>query len=226
MHAARIENLSKTYFLAGETVAALRGISLNIPVGEYMAIMGPSGSGKSTLLNLLGCLDRPSGGRYFLGDRDVALLEDNELSAIRASRIGFVFQSYNLIPQLTVLENIEIPLAYCGRADATGRARCRELADRVGLADRLKHRPVQLSGGQQQRVAVARSLVNDPELILADEPTGNLDSHTSEEILALFQQLNNEGRTIVMVTHELEVAHHTKRLLTLRDGDILSDEQL
>jgi putative ABC transport system ATP-binding protein len=226
MHAARIEQLSKTYHLAGETVAALRGVSLEIPVGEYMAIMGPSGSGKSTLLNLLGCLDRPSGGRYFLGNRDVALLEDDELSAIRASRIGFVFQSYNLIPQLSVLENIEIPLNYCGRSNAAGRARCRELANMVGLADRLKHRPVQLSGGQQQRVAVARSLVNDPELILADEPTGNLDSHTSEEILALFQRLNEEGRTIVMVTHELDVAHHTKRLLTLRDGNIQADQRL
>ena len=222
--ACRLEDLTKDYVLKGETVRALRGVSVDVPEGDYVAIMGPSGSGKSTLLNLLGCLDKPTSGAYFLGDDDVALMNDYELSRIRASRIGFVFQSYNLIPQLTVVENIEVPLYYQGRVSGATRQRCRELADMVGLGDRLRHRPTQLSGGQQQRVAIARSLVNDPYFILADEATGNLDSRTTEEILQLFDRLNGEGRTLIMVTHEDEVAAHAKRVIRLRDGLVQTDQ--
>ncbi|MEZ6096569.1 MAG: ABC transporter ATP-binding protein [Pirellulaceae bacterium] len=222
-NAVQIKDLQKHYVLKSETVRALRGVSFDVPQGDYVAIMGPSGSGKSTLLNLLGCLDRPTSGSYFLGEDDVAQMDDDQLSAIRASRLGFVFQSYNLIAQLTVVENIEVPLYYMGRLNAKSRERCRKLAKMVGLGERLDHRPTQLSGGQQQRVAIARSLVNDPYFILADEATGNLDSVTTEEILALFQRLNDEGRTIIMVTHEDEVAEHAKRVIRLRDGEIQTD---
>jgi putative ABC transport system ATP-binding protein len=222
--AVRLENITKDYVLKGETVRALRGVSFTIPEGDFVAIMGPSGSGKSTLLNLLGCLDKPTSGGYFLGDDDVARMTDDQLSHIRASRIGFVFQSYNLIQQLTVVENIEVPLYYQGRVNAASRHRCRELAGLVGLSDRLSHRPAQLSGGQQQRVAIARSLVNDPYFMLADEATGNLDSATAEEILALFERLNDEGRTIIMVTHEDDIAAHAKRIIRLRDGLVQSDQ--
>ncbi|HEV3344668.1 MAG TPA: ABC transporter ATP-binding protein [Pirellulales bacterium] len=223
--AARIVNLHKDYFLGGETVHALRGISLDIPEGDYMAIMGPSGSGKSTLLNLLGCLDRPTGGSFYLGDDNVAEMDDDDLSEIRASRIGFVFQSYNLIPQLTVLENIEVPLYYLGQLTPESRDRCLELAAMVGLGDRVRHRPMQLSGGQQQRAGIARSLVNDPYFILADEPTGNLDSVTTGEILALFDKLNADGKTIIIVTHEEDVAARAHRIVRLRDGIVQSDER-
>ena len=222
-HAVTITDLTKHYVLKSETVRALRGVTFNVPKGDYMAIMGPSGSGKSTLLNLLGCLDRPTSGSYFLGDKDVANMSDDQLSAVRASQIGFVFQSYNLIPQLSVVENIEVPLYYLGRLGAKSKQRCRELAGIVGLGDRLDHRPTQLSGGQQQRVAIARSMVNDPKFILADEATGNLDSVTTEEIMMLFEKLNQEGRTIIMVTHEDEVAAHAKRIIRLRDGLIQTD---
>jgi putative ABC transport system ATP-binding protein len=224
-YAVQIKDLTKHYVLKSETVRALRGVSFDVPKGDYVAIMGPSGSGKSTLLNLLGCLDRPTSGSFRLGDDDVAKMSDDELSAIRASRIGFVFQSYNLIPQLTVVENIEVPLYYMGRINAQSRQRCRELASIVGLGDRLEHRPTQLSGGQQQRVAIARSMVNDPEFILADEATGNLDSVTTDEILTLFEKLNAEGRTIIMVTHEDEVSAHAKRIIRLRDGYLQVDER-
>jgi putative ABC transport system ATP-binding protein len=221
--AARIVELHKDYYLGGETVHALRGISLDIPEGDYVAIMGPSGSGKSTLLNLLGCLDRPTGGGFWLGDDNVAEMNDDELSEIRASRIGFVFQSYNLIPQLTVLENIEVPLYYLGQLSPESRERCIELATMVGLGDRVRHRPMQLSGGQQQRAGIARSLVNDPYFILADEPTGNLDSVTTGEILALFDKLNAAGKTIIIVTHEEDVAARARRIVRLRDGEVQSD---
>ncbi|HJN08870.1 MAG: ABC transporter ATP-binding protein [Pirellulaceae bacterium] len=221
--AARLEDLHKNYVLKSETVRALRGVTFDIPEGDYVAIMGPSGSGKSTLLNLLGCLDRPSQGRLLLGEDDISQMNDNQLSFIRASRIGFVFQSYNLIQQLNVVENIEVPLYYQGVLTKENRARCRKCADLVGLGDRLDHRPAQLSGGQQQRVAIARSLVNDPFFILADEPTGNLDSGTTDEILKLFETLNDMGKTIIMVTHEDEVSQHSKRIIRLRDGLVQSD---
>jgi len=224
--AARVQGVTKEYVLDGETVRALRGVDLEVPEGDYVAIIGASGSGKSTLLNLLGCLDRPTSGSLFLGEDDVSQLSDDQLSEIRASRIGFVFQSYNLIQQLTVLENIEVPLYYQGQLATKNRQRCRELAEMVGLGERLKHRPTQLSGGQQQRVAIARSLVNDPYFILADEPTGNLDSATTAEILDLLDRLNASGKTIIMVTHESDVAARTKRVVQLRDGKVISDKRL
>jgi putative ABC transport system ATP-binding protein len=217
------KELTKEYVLKSETVRALRGVSFDVPEGDFLAIMGPSGSGKSTLLNLLGCLDTPTSGSLFLGPDDVASMSDDALATIRSTRIGFVFQSYNLIQQLTVVENIQVPLYYQGRLGAKEKARCIELASRVGLGDRLDHRPAQLSGGQQQRVAIARSLVNDPFFILADEATGNLDSRTTEEILQLFGKLNGEGRTLIMVTHEDEVAARAKRVIRLKDGYLQSD---
>ena len=223
--AASIQDLTKDYVLDGEVVRALRGVTFDIPEGDYVAVMGASGSGKSTLLNLLGCLDRPTSGKLCLGKEDVSLLDDDHLSEIRASRIGFVFQSYNLIPQLTVLENIEVPLFYQGRLAGNARQRIVELAQMVGLGDRLKHRPTQLSGGQQQRVAIARSLVNDPYFILADEPTGNLDSVTAREILDLLDGLNAAGKTIIMVTHEADVGARARRIIRLRDGKIQSDQR-
>src|SRR5687768_11556512 len=218
--AASIRDLRKDYVLSGETVHALRGVSFDVPEGDYISIMGPSGSGKSTLLNLLGCLDRPTFGSFLLGGEDVARISDDELSETRATRIGFVFQSYNLLPALTVVENIEMPLYYGGRIDAQTRERCVQLAKLVGLGERLDHRPSQLSGGQQQRVAIARSLVNNPRFMLADEPTGNLDTATTEEILDLLASLNAEGRTIIMVTHETDVAEATARTILLRDRAI------
>jgi putative ABC transport system ATP-binding protein len=221
--AAQLTDVKKEYALKGETVRALRGVSFDVPEGGYVAIMGTSGSGKSTMLHLLGCLDKPTFGTILLGGDDITKLNDDKLSSIRAQRIGFVFQSYNLIPQLTVLENIEVPLFYQGRISRRVRQRCRELAEMVGLQDRLKHRPAQLSGGQQQRVAIARSLVNDPFFILADEPTGNLDSVTTEEILQLFDRLNGEGRTIIIVTHEDNVGSRAKRIIRLKDGFVVND---
>ena len=223
--AAQFQNLRKDYQLGGEVVRALRGVSLDIPEGDLVAIMGASGSGKSTLLNLLGCLDQPTAGRLFLGGDDVSRLDDDQLSEIRASRIGFVFQSFNLIAQLSVLENIEVPLYYQGRLGCVDADHCRRLAQMVGLGDRLSHRPAQLSGGQQQRVAIARSLANDPQFILADEPTGNLDSATTEEILDLLVRLNDEGKTIIIVTHEDEVAQRARRIVRLRDGLVEFDRR-
>lgn len=221
--AASIRGLTKAYPLAGGTVHALRGVSFDVPEGDFVSIMGPSGSGKSTLLNLLGCLDRPTEGEFLLGPDNVALMDDDQLADVRASRLGFVFQSFNLLPALTVVENIELPLHYSGRLGRDSHARCEELAGRVGLGDRLDHRPMQLSGGQQQRVAIARSLINDPRFLLADEPTGNLDTATTREILSLLTELNEEGRTILLVTHEPEVADLTKRTVVLRDGLVVYD---
>jgi putative ABC transport system ATP-binding protein len=219
--AAEVRDLHKYYDLGAVIVKALRGVTAEFPKGDFVAIMGASGSGKSTLLNILGALDRPTHGQYILGGEDTSTLSDDDLSAIRNEMIGFIFQSYNLIPQFTVLENIAVPLQYKRNGRGVGAKEmnwCMELADRVGLSDRLDHRPTQLSGGQQQRVAIARSLVNDPEIILADEPTGNLDSETEAEIMQVLVDLNTEGRTILMVTHEDEVAALAKRQLHLKDG--------
>jgi len=218
---AQIIDLTKDYHLGGNVVVhALRGVTLEFARGDFVAVMGASGSGKSTLLNLLGCLDRPTSGRYILAGHDVSRLSDDELSRIRSRYIGFIFQSYNLIPQLTVVENIEIPLSYQGDDSPASRRRCLRLAQLVGLGDRLHHRPTELSGGQQQRVAIARSLVNNPHIILADEPTGNLDSATGEEIMGLLDTLNRAGRTIIMVTHEAHIASHANRTVHLRDGQV------
>lgn len=223
---ASVEQLDKTYGTPGSDICvhALRGVNLSIQQGESVAICGHSGSGKSTLMNVLGCLDRPTGGRYLLGNEDVSQMDDDRLSEIRGQRIGFVFQNFNLIPQLTVLENLEVPLFYQGTSAARRREKAWQLVELVGLADRAAHRPNELSGGQQQRVAVARALINDPLLILADEPTGNLDTATGETILALFADLQKQGKTIVMVTHEAEIAARCNRIITMRDGRIISDE--
>jgi putative ABC transport system ATP-binding protein len=218
---ARIVRLTKTYRLGNNVqVRALNDVSLELHQGDFLAIMGSSGSGKSTLLNLLGCLDRPTSGQYILAGNDVAGLGDQALSRIRSRYLGFIFQSYNLIPQLNVVENIEVPLGYQRQETPGGHDRCLRLACLVGLKDRLYHRPAELSGGQQQRVAIARSLVNNPQIILADEPTGNLDSATGQEIMDMLATLNRAGRTIVMVTHELEIAARAHRIMRLRDGRV------
>lgn len=219
----QFENVRKHYQMGLVQVEALRGVTFGIEAGEYISIMGPSGCGKSTLLNLLGCLDRPTIGRYLLGDQDVSRMSDDDLSNVRGARLGFVFQSYNLIQQLTVVENIEIPLYYQGRPEHESRERATRLAARVGLEARLEHKPFELSGGQQQRVAIARALVNDPLVILADEPTGNLDSSSGSDILQLFDDLNRQGKTIIMVTHDPGISKRTRRAIRLRDGLIESD---
>ena len=214
----RIRGVEKVFQVGEVAVRALRGIDLTIKKGEFVAIMGPSGSGKSTLLNILGCLDRPTSGEYFLGEEDVAGMDDDTLSTVRGKRLGFIFQSYNLIAQLTVLENIQVPLIYQEEDLEEHRDRCIKLGNLVGLGERLDHRPNQLSGGQQQRVAIARSLVNEPLMILADEPTGNLDSQTEIEVLEIINDLNKEGRTIVLVTHDDIVSHHAHRVIYMKDG--------
>jgi putative ABC transport system ATP-binding protein len=221
---AEVVELDKDYFLGPEPLHVLKKLNLSFAQGDFVALMGPSGSGKSTLLNILGCLDRPTRGAYLLAGQNVAEMEDDDLSDVRSKYLGFIFQSYNLLPQYTVVENIEIPLLYQGaRMTAETRDRCVRLANLVGLGERLDHRPNQLSGGQQQRVAIARSLVNDPQVILADEPTGNLDSRTSDEIMELLGQLNRGGKTIIMVTHENDIAAWARRVVRLRDGIVETD---
>jgi putative ABC transport system ATP-binding protein len=219
---AEFENVSRVYRMGSELVAALEDFSFTFLAGEYWSVMGSSGSGKSTLLNLLGCIDRPTKGIYRVRGQDTSRLDDDELSELRSRHLGFVFQSYNLIAQLDVLENIQVPLFYWDEPPSDGEARARRLAERVGLGSRLHHRPSELSGGQQQRVAIARALVNDPALILADEATGNLDSQTAQEILALFDELHAEGKTIILVTHEPDVGERTQHVLRLKDGRIES----
>jgi putative ABC transport system ATP-binding protein len=220
----RLENLAKTYDLGEENIVrALAGVDLTIEAGSFVAIMGPSGSGKSTMLNILGCLDQPSAGRYLLGGEDVSRMSDDALSEVRGRRIGFIFQSYNLIAQLSVIENIQVPLFYRGQDLQASYPRCVELARMVGLGDRLGHRPTQLSGGQQQRVAIARALVNDPLMLLADEPTGNLDSKTGAEVLDIITRLNQTGKTIVLVTHDDKVAERANRVVRMKDGLVDQD---
>jgi putative ABC transport system ATP-binding protein len=222
----RTEGLIKDYPLGIQVVHALRGVSVTVEQGEFVAVMGPSGSGKSTFMNLLGCLDRPTGGRYLLEDVDVASLHEDGLAATRNRKMGFVFQSFNLLPRTTAIENIELPLRYRGVHRRDRRARARRMLADVGLEDRAGHIPSQLSGGQQQRVAIARALVNEPSLILADEPTGALDTHTGVEIMSVFQRLNRQGITIVLVTHEPEIARFARRILRFRDGRLTADERV
>jgi len=221
----KTEDLAKDYHLGPHTVHALRGVSIAIEVGDFVAVMGPSGSGKSTFMNLIGCLDRPTGGRYDLDGRDVAALSRDELARVRNAKIGFVFQQFNLLARTSALENVELPLLYSGLPARERRVRARARLNAVGLSDREDHHPSQLSGGQQQRVAIARALVNDPAVILADEPTGNLDTRTSVEILALLQRLNREGLTIVLVTHEPDIAAFASRSMIFRDGRLMSDQR-
>ena len=218
--AARLEEVRKVYRMGAEEVPALRGVTLTFEPGSFWAVMGPSGSGKSTLLNILGCLDRPTSGRYLLQGDDVGLLDDDTLSELRLRRLGFIFQSFNLIPQLTVEENIQLPLNYLGWEPEESMAHARELAELFDLGGRLRHRPTELSGGQQQRVAIARSLANDPAIILADEPTGSLDSGTGGEIMEIISSLNGRGKTIIMVTHETHIAEYARRRLYMKDGAI------
>ncbi len=219
-------DLVKDYHLGGFDVHALRGVSVEIQAGEFVAVMGPSGSGKSTFMNLIGCLDTPSAGEYRLADTRISDLGSDALAAIRNRRIGFVFQSFNLLPRTTALENVELPLLYCGVPGPERHARARAKLAEVGLADRAHHHPAQLSGGQQQRVAIARALVNNPVLILADEPTGALDTHTSCEVMALLQQLNRNGMTVVLVTHEHDIAAFAGRIITFRDGKVIDDQRV
>ena len=221
-----IRDLIKVYSLGEVEIRALDGVSLSVAKGEFVAIMGPSGSGKSTLMNLLGCLDRPTSGSYVLDGVDVSRLDGNQRAEIRNAKIGFVFQSFNLLPRTTAIENVELPLLYSDNGVGSGDriSRARESLRRVGLAGREKSTPSQLSGGQQQRVAIARALITGPPIILADEPTGNLDTRTSEEVIAIFQELNDQGETVLLITHESDIAHYAKRIIAMRDGKIVTDQ--
>lgn len=218
-----IKDLRKTYIMGVEEVHALKSISLDINVNEYVALMGPSGSGKSTLMNLLGCLDTPTLGEYLLNGSNVSIMEDSELAEIRNKQIGFVFQTFNLLPRLSALDNVALPLVYAGMSKSERKDRAESVLESVGLGDRMTHKPNELSGGQRQRVAIARALVNNPAIILADEPTGNLDTKTSIEIMEIFEKLQNEGNTIIVVTHEPDIAEHCHRIVKLRDGLIETD---
>jgi len=221
-----IKNLFKVYRNGSIEVTALRDVGFSVAQGEFVAIMGQSGSGKSTLMNILGCLDSMSGGKYFLDGEDVSQIAGKKLSQIRNCKIGFVFQSYNLLPRLNALQNVELPMIYAGVRGRKRRTAALEALERVGLTERIHHKPAELSGGQKQRVAIARALVNSPAILLADEPTGNLDSRSGEEIMSIFQRLNREGVTIVMVTHEPDIANHTNRIVAFKDGRIITDEQV
>jgi len=214
------EKLCKSYMLGQIELLALRDIDLTVESGQYVAIMGPSGSGKSTLLNIIGCLDKPTSGKYFLGGQDVSTLDDNQLSSIRGRHVGFVFQSFNLISQLNIIENIEVPMFYQGLSEHQSATKAKELAELVGLGDRIGHKPSELSGGQQQRVAIARSLANDPLIVLADEPTGNLDSESGREILLILDRLHQQGKTLIVITHDETIAKHSQRQIRLLDGQI------
>lgn len=216
--------MTRVFGVGDAAVEALRGVTINIPEGDFVAIMGPSGSGKSTFLSILGCLERPSSGEYYLDGRDVNSLEDDELADLRNQRLGFVFQSFNLLPRHDILRNVEMPLVYAGVPRGERRERAEKMLTQVGLGQRLKHKPAELSGGEQQRVAIARALANNPLVVFADEPTGNLDTKSSNEIMEIFQKLHQDDRTIVLVTHEPEVAHYAKRILYFRDGEIVREE--
>ena len=219
----QMRGIRRAYDMGGEVIHALRGVDVEFRRNEYLAIMGPSGSGKSTLMNLIGCLDTPTAGEYWLNGQEVSRMSDDALARVRNREIGFVFQTFNLLPRASALQNVELPLVYAGMGSRERRQRATEALERVGLGDRIGHRPNELSGGQRQRVAIARALVNRPSILLADEPTGNLDSVTSEEIMRVFGQLHGEGQTIVMVTHEPDIATHAARVVVLRDGEIASD---
>ena len=221
----KIRKITRDFFLGQEVVKVLKGIDLDIEKGEYVAFMGPSGSGKSTLMNILGCLDTPTSGQYILNGNDVSKMSDNELAEIRNKEIGFVFQTFNLLPRTTALDNVALPMIYAGATKTERKERAEKVLTDVGLADRMDHKPNQLSGGQRQRVAVGRALVNKPSIILADEPTGNLDSKTSVEIMNLFDEIHAAGNTVILVTHEEEIARHARRIIRLRDGMVESDEK-
>lgn len=220
-----LENIQKSYFMGKQELKVLKGLSLDVFKNEYVALMGPSGSGKSTLMNIIGCLDTPTGGKYILNEKDVSEMDDNSLAEVRNTEIGFVFQQFNLLPRLTALENVALPLVYAGMIKKLRNEKALHVLDMVGLSDRSHHKPNELSGGQSQRVAIARALVNDPSIILADEPTGNLDSVTSHEIMDIFENIHSKGNTVILVTHEEDIANHARRIIRLLDGNIESDKK-